>query len=105
MTDRFSNAFECYEAIGQYLREWAPKPWDQITVDFKIIEIDDVSERSITYIPRGSSRLGEFSIRDTNFTQCFFNLARVTSSPDKGFFRTCSFRLYSDGRYEADFGY
>jgi hypothetical protein len=103
----FGNAFECYEAIGRWLSEEAPEPWEEIAVEFTILEIDDVSEDVIRYKPsRGLlKRHKQFFIDDTRFADCFFALAKLTSTPEKGFFRKCHFTLLKGGRYEADFEY
>jgi hypothetical protein len=103
----FANAFDCYEAIGRWLTEAAPEPWEQIAVDFTILEIDDVSETVITYAPsRGLfRRLRQFFIDDTRFADCFFALARLTSAPGKGYFKTCHYVLSKNGKYKANFDY
>ncbi len=42
MTNKFLGVFEWYEAIGKWLVENAPEPWEKIVIDFEIEEIDDV---------------------------------------------------------------
>jgi hypothetical protein len=106
MTTKYANVFECYAAIGKWLDEEAPEPWERVVVEFKIIELDDVSERTITYTPlkkAGSSK--QFSIYDTDFTNCFYQLARLTSTPEKGSYKKCKFTLFSGGKYKTDFEY
>jgi hypothetical protein len=103
---KFKNAFECYEKIGQWLSKEAPEPWEQITIDFEIIEIDDVSEYMISYHPsQKKDSEKQFFIDDTNFDDCFFELARLTSSRERGFFRKCRFILNKDGTYKSAFEY
>ena len=106
MKQAFANPFECYEAIGNWLIEAAPEPWKQITVEFEIIEIDDVSDYCIYYSPKHSWRKeGQFFIEHAHFTDCFFQLAHLTSTPEKGLFKTCHFVLSDVGTYKADFAY
>lgn len=73
MARTYSNAFECYEAIGSWLANAVPEAWKQITIEFEIIVIDDVSEECIYYKPkRWWRKEGQFFIEDTNFTDIFF---------------------------------
>ena len=106
MAQKFENILDCYEAIGRWLVEEAPEPWDVITVHFRIIEIDDVCEPLIVY--RSTKRSGvekQFFIGDTNFGDCFYQLAKLTSSPEKGFYKVCHFVLHKEGHYDVDFEY
>jgi hypothetical protein len=107
LSPKFANAFECYEAIGRRLAEEAPEPWERIEIEFTILEIDDVSEQVIRYVPsrRMSKRYRQFFIRDPDFQECFFALARLTSTPEKHFFRKCRFVLSGSGKYKVDFDY
>jgi len=103
----FADVFECYEAIGRWLSEEAPEPWREITVEFGIIAIDDVSEYVITYRPSGWRlwKRRQFFIDNTNFDNCFFSLAKLISTADKGFFRKCKYVLKKDGSYAISFEY
>lgn len=106
MTNKFLGVFEWYEAIGKWLVENAPEPWEKIVIDFQIEEIDDVCEYCIVYFPLGSSKTEkQFFLHDTNFFDCFYQLARFTSTPEKGLCRKSKFTLNKDGRYETDFEY
>jgi hypothetical protein len=107
MERTYKNDFECYEAIGKWLTDEAPEPWKQITIEFEIEVIDDVCEYSIYYLPKRLWRRKEaqFFIDDTNFWDCFYQLARLTSTPEKGFFKKCHFVLMQNGKYTADFEY
>ncbi len=107
MPQSFTNAFECYEAIGQRLVDAVPEPWKKITVEFEIIEIDDVCDYCIFYEPKRWWRLkeGQSSIEDTLFIGCFYALARLTSTPEKGLFRKCEYVLSQDGTYKVNFEY
>jgi len=102
----FSDVLECYEEIGKWLMEGVPAPWSHIVIEFEIIEIDDVSEYWIEYTPqRSPAKKKQFFINDTNFDDCFFQLAKLTSTAEKGFFRKCRFELDQDGSYNASFQY
>lgn len=106
MTEKLQNVLECYESIGKWLSDEVPERWDRIDVEFQIISVDDVWDYTITYVPHGSPAVEkQFFIDDTGFHDCFFQLARMTSKPDKGFFKRCKFSLHSDGRYKSDFEY
>jgi len=102
----YTNPFECYEAIGKWLSNAVPEPWDRIEVYFEIIEMDDVWEDCIVYFPKKSPLIEkQFFIDDFDFTDCFYQLARLTSEEGKGFFKRCDFVLNNDGRYKVDFQY
>jgi hypothetical protein len=103
---RFNNVFECYSEIGKWLSNEAPEAWEKITIDFRIIVIDDVCEYVIDYVPDNSdTEERQFFIDDTNFWDCFYQLARLTSTLEKGFFKKCIFALYKNGKYKCDFEY
>lgn len=106
MTESFANVFECYEAIGKWLTEEAPEPWESIIADFEIIQIDDVSREVIQYIPtKAPGKLKSFCIDDMGYADCFFQLAKLSSTPEKGLFKTCQFKLQKNGSYHVEFGY
>jgi hypothetical protein len=107
MNQPFKNAFECYDAIGRWLIEGAPEPWKRITIEFEIEVMDDVCEYCIFYTPKRwwRPREAQFFIDDTNFTDCFYQLARLTSTLEKGFFKRCRFSLMQNGKYTTDFEY
>jgi len=57
-----------------------------------------------TYMPRvGLVR------RDVPFIptlgECFYRLARLVSTEEKGFFRKCAFRMAGDGKFDVKFEY
>ena len=103
---QFATPFECYEAIGRWLSEAAPEPWTTITVEFEIIEIDDVSEQCIYYTPKDLARReGQFFIDDLAFGDCFHQLARLTKKPGINYFQKCQFALSDAGSYRVNFTY
>src|SRR5690242_5802831 len=57
MSAEINDPVQCSEAIGKWLVEEVPEAWDKIVVDFKIIVMDDVSERTIVYTPSRKSSL------------------------------------------------
>ena len=103
----FSNPLECYEFIGQLLVDTAPERWKWIRVEFVIIEMDDVCNELIEYMPHGffQRKTKQFFVDDTSFAECFFALAKLTSTAEKGFFKKCTYQLNKDGSYKADFEY
>jgi hypothetical protein len=104
MNKTFASSVECCEAIARWLADEVPEPWEKITVNFEVIELDDVSEEIIHYAPkRNPEKLRQFFIDDTRFAECFFALAHLTSTPETGFFKKAKFTLYHDGRYTTDF--
>ena len=106
MTTKYKDAFECYEVIGRWLTEEAPAPWKTIVVDFKLIAIDDVSEYVIKYYPVKAPTVGkQIFIDESELWDAFYQLARLTRSPEKGLFKKCKFTLFDTGKYTSDFEY
>jgi hypothetical protein len=102
------SQLECFEEIARRLVEAVPEPWERIEVEFgfEAHEIDDVCEYTIVYFPARKPRSEkQIFIDDTEFTDCFFQLARFTSTPEKGFYKKCLFILHKDGRYTTNFDY
>lgn len=98
---------DCLDAIGRWLADSAPEPWEEIAIAFTIIAIDDVSDECITYKPRGHRRgqTKQFFVDDTGLAECFFALAKLTGSAENGHFKTCHYILTEDGKYRADYIY
>jgi hypothetical protein len=101
------NPVVCLETIGRFLAQGAPEPWSEIAIKFTIIAIDDVCEYVITYKPKGykRGRPKQFFVDETDFHDCFFELAKLSSTKDRGFFETCVYTLRADGSYSTDFTY
>ena len=106
MTTKYKDAFECYDVIGRWLVEEVPAPWESIVVNFKLIEMDDVCEYIIKYYPVNAPSVGkQFFIDESEIWDAFYQLARLTSTPEKGFFKKCRFTLFDNGKYTSDFEY
>src|SRR6185295_12961290 len=106
MSRSFANPIECYEEIGRLLSSAVREPFSSITVEFELIEIDDVSEQVFYYSPKGRpDKEKQFAIRERAFRDCFFALARLTRTPEKDMFKKCRYVLHQDGRYTVDFEY
>jgi len=106
MAVEFASQDECYEAIGKWLAKDVPEPWIRIEIEFEIIAIDNVCNDLIRYVPKNKPGITrQFFIDDTDFSDYFFSLARLTSTAEKGFFRKCKYVIFSDGRYSCDFEY
>lgn len=43
--------------------------------------------------------------RIAQLDECFYRLARLVSTGDKGLFNKCTFTLLSDGKYDTGFVY
>jgi hypothetical protein len=101
---RFTNAIECYQAIGALLAGAIPEAWTKIvveaTLDEEIVEIvkwytadGDPTDRhkSFPYLPMLPEHL--------------YDLARLVSSEEKGLYRSCQFILWPSGKYDVSFDY
>jgi hypothetical protein len=103
---KFTDPPECYEFIGQQLAQAVPETWEQITVDFEIIEINSVSRKQIYYTALNKSGDRKpFHVEDPDFDNCFFQLAELTNDDWRGSFQKCRFILNHDGSFQTFFEY
>jgi hypothetical protein len=99
---QFGTQFECYQAIGSLIASAIEEPWDDARVD---AELDGIEITLIkTYLPKGGGKRRDIPFIPT-LGECFYRLARLVSSEDKGLFKKCTFTLHSDGKYSTDFVY
>ena len=99
---QFDNQLECYQAIGGLIASAIDEPWTDARVD---AELDGVEVTLIkTYLPKGGTKRRDVPFIPT-LGECFYRLARLVSTEEKGLFKKCSFTLYSDGKYNTDFVY
>lgn len=98
----FSDQVACYEAIGIALQRAIPEPWSSIDVE---AELDENSvDLLVMYDPAG--RVGRGNIPDVPMlARYFFELSRLVSAAEKGFFKSCRYRLEQGGKYHAEFTY
>jgi hypothetical protein len=71
------------------------------------MEIDHACEYEITYKPKGfkRGRPKQFFEDDAGFIACFYTLAKLTSTSERGYFETCTYVLRADGAYTTSFTY
>lgn len=103
MKDQFDNVAACYQAIGAALAMASRSPWDRISVDATLdgVRVDtivscweDGAEKAVSYltgVPRLASHI--------------YDLARLVSTQEKGFFKKCYFNLKKDGKFDVSFVY
>lgn len=99
----FQDPIECYERIGFLLSGAVAEPWQDIRVE---VELDESAvHMSSDYGPLGST--GERKEIDyvPGLGRCFYDLARLVSTPEKGLYKKCVFTLTEDGRYNTTFEY
>jgi hypothetical protein len=98
----FSDPIECYQAMGVCLSNAATEAWDRMEVDATLdgnqVDLvvgcwraDRAEAAYLTEIPR----LGRY----------VYELARLVSTEEKGFFKKCFFTLHKDGTFRVDFAY
>jgi len=97
----FRDQAECYRAIGEALAAAAPTGWRQIDAAIALdgARVDAVVSclepsgqvKHLTGIPRLASH--------------FYDLVRLVSTEEKGFCKTCTFRLLPDGNYDSQLTY
>jgi hypothetical protein len=97
----FVDAFECYQAIAQELSSIIPEPWSK--VDVQATRYDSSVNLEIVYERPDGSR--ESNVDPIHLDEYFFDLADLVSAAGKGCYKTCTFRLGSDGQFKVDFLY
>lgn len=97
----FVDQIECYEAIAELLRISIKEPWDSIFLKVELYETSVNLESSYST----ANEKGKEFLADYRVAECFYDLARLISTPEKGFFKKCVFTLTRDGRYKIDFEY
>jgi hypothetical protein len=109
MEREFSDQRSCLEAIGQYLVDNAQEPYLDIDVKVELLDHGVVAIESFYRPERNPSAREAFDIEDAatevDFGQCFVRLAELVSTPEKGLFKECKYRLKGDGSYTADYLY
>jgi hypothetical protein len=97
----FSDAIECYETIGQSLASAVRAPWELIVVDAELQNVE------VTLVKSYQDPDGRY--HDMPFVpilgECFYTLARLVSSEQKGLYKKCHYVLEPSGKYNANFEY
>jgi len=90
----------CYQAIGKALAGAAPAGWLYIEANITLegSRVDAVVSYQAT---QGSGYLTGVPMLARNF----YDLARIISTEEKGLFKSCTFKLYSSGKYDASYTY
>ena len=98
----FRDEIECYQAIGTALATAADNPWASITAE---IALEDCRvDAVVSYVDANTGATG-YLAGVPGLANCFYELARLVSTPDKGHFRSCVFTLEPNGRFDVDFSY
>ena len=99
----FEDQDDCCETIAKYMDEAVSSPWSEIQVDVKLD--GEAIYLVSSYLPSGGAEGWRECLAHDYVAECFYQLARLVSTPEKGLFKKCVFTLKSDGRYNADFYY
>jgi hypothetical protein len=97
----FSDAIQCYQAIGASLAKAAPRGWKEIKAEVSLSgnRVDAI----VSYTMQEG--VGGHLTGVPMLANYFHQLARLVSSEDKGLFRKCHFLLRDDGKFDAQFEY
>ncbi len=99
----FEDQSDCCQTIAKYMDEAVSRPWSDVRIDVKLD--GEAIYLVSSYQPRDSIGKREECLVDDFVAECFYQLARLVSTPEKGLFKECVFILKSDGKYNADFVY
>lgn len=99
----FSDVIECYEAMGKALASSARAPWTRILVEATLAEsrVDAV----VSYWNGTTEKPAGYLTGVPMLARYVYELARLVSTEEKGFFKKCRFDLQSNGKYDANFEY
>lgn len=99
----FSDAIECYEAMGKALASSARAPWTRILVDATLDggRVDAI----VSYWNGEAENPAGYLTGVPMLARCVYELAQLVSNDGKGLFRKCHFDLRSDGKFNVDFEY
>ena len=102
---RFGDPTECYRAIGALLAGAITEPWKETVVDVKLVASAQSVELINWYVPKADDTARKHLPYVPGLGRCFYDLAPLLSTEDKGYYKRCVFTLWPDGRYDAQFVY
>lgn len=109
MDRQFPDQRSCLEAIGQYVVNHVRESYVDVDINIKLYDDGLITLESFYRPERNPSAREVFEIEDAatefEFAQCFRKLAELVSTPEKGLFKECNYRLKSDGSYSVDYLY
>ncbi len=88
-----------YQAIASELAEIINEPWEKVEVEAKRFE-DSINLKIVYTRPDGSR---ESDVDEIMIPEYFFNLAKVVSTTEKGFYKICNYVLYNTGKFDVNF--
>src|SRR5579863_5759349 len=99
----FSDAIDCYAAMGKTLASSARGPWTRIVVEATLAgsQVDAV----VSYWDAEAEKPAGHLTGVPMLARYVYELARLVSTEDKGLFKKCRFELQNDGKYDAKFEY
>ncbi len=97
----FSDQTDCCQTIGKVLAAAVREKWQNITVEVQLSGIE------VTLIKHYKNEHG--ISKDVPFIpilgECFYALARLVSTEQKGYFKSCTFVLEPNGEFNTQFVY
>jgi hypothetical protein len=97
----FRDPIDCYQAIGIALSGAAPKGWRSITAE---ITLDGERVDAVVSFADAANNVSHLT-GVPMLARYFYELARLVSTKEKGFFKKCIFFLNDAGAYDAKFVY
>jgi hypothetical protein len=102
MLTNFKDQFECLETIANGLADAMEEPWDDIRVDVELKGVQVTITGCCYPILKGEFR----DLPDVPMLGIwFYQLARLVSAEEKGFYKKCVFTLTKDGEYKTEYEY
>lgn len=98
----FKDSIECYQAIGQSLAKAVTQKWQEIEV---AVTLDGSRVDTVVSYRSPPSGTISYVAGVPMLARYFHELARLVSSEDKGLYKQCTFKLFPNGHYDANFTY
>lgn len=97
----FEHIDQFYEAIANELNTIFPEPWIKVEVEARRFE-GSINIKVVYTKPDGNR---ESDVDEIMLPEYFFDLAKVVSTPEKGFYKICNFTMDNKGKFDVTFEY
>ncbi len=97
----FKDQVECYEAITNELVHIIKDQWDSVEIEAKTTGESSINIKAVYFNARGKHSIIDFVM----IPRYFYELRKLVSTEDKGFYKVCKFKILNNGKYDTNFEY